>query len=213
MICASSRAVRRNEFMFTGIIQSIGTVSAVAPRGGDLRLTVEASGLDLGRLQLGDSVAVAGCCLTVAERTPRGFIADVSAATLAATTLGNWRVGTRINLEAALRVGDALGGHLVSGHVDGRAEVLDVSPEGGSQRLRCRAPASLQRYLARKGSVTLDGVSITVNEVEGRDFTVNLIPHTLAVTTLGGLARRAQLNLEIDIMARYAERLLAPTAD
>jgi riboflavin synthase len=199
--------------MFTGIIQSIGSISAAVPRAGDLRLTVDAPGVDPGRMQLGDSVAVAGCCLTVAERTPRGFIADVSGATLAVTTLGELRAGAPVNLEAALRAGDALGGHLVSGHVDGRAEVLELSPAGGSQRLRCRAPPGLERYLARKGSVALDGVSLTVNEVEGRDFTVNLIPHTLAVTTLGGLARGAGVNLEIDIMARYVERLSQSSRD
>jgi riboflavin synthase len=199
--------------MFTGIIQSIGTISATAARGGDLRLIVDAAGVDPMRLQLGDSVAVSGVCLTVSERRSQGFVADVSRATLAVTTLGSWRVGTRVNLEAALRAGDALGGHLVSGHVDGRAEVLELSPEGSSQRLRCRAPEALQCYVARKGSVSLDGVSLTVNEVAGPDFTVNLIPHTLAVTTLGALRRGAQLNLEIDIIARYAERLLAPPAD
>ena len=199
--------------MFTGIIGSVGTISAAALRAGDLRLTVEAPGLDPGRMQLGDSVALAGCCLTVAERTPHGFIADVSGATLAVTTLGELRAGAPVNLEPALRAGDALGGHLVSGHVDGRAEVLDMSPAGGSQRLRCRAPPGLERYLARKGSVALDGVSLTVNEVEGRDFTVNLIPHTLAVTTLANLAPGARLNLEIDLIARYVDRLAESLRD
>jgi riboflavin synthase len=194
--------------MFTGIIHSVGTVSAVEQRGGDLRLAIEAPELDAGRMQLGDSVAVAGVCLTVAERLPRGFAADVSRETLALTTVGGWRSGARVNLEPALRAGDALGGHLVSGHVDGCAELLDRSGDARSQRLRFRVPAGLQHYIARKGSVSLDGVSLTVNDVAGRDFGVNLIPHTLAVTTLGSLAPGAQVNLEIDVMARYAERLL-----
>lgn len=196
--------------MFTGIIQSIGEVAAVEPRGGDLRLSIDAAGLDAARRQLGDSVAVAGVCLTVAGLTVRGFVADVSRETLEHTTIGRWRAGEPINLEPALRAGDALGGHLVSGHVDGRAELLERSGDARSQRLRFRVPTGLERYVARKGSVTLDGVSLTVNDVDGRDFGVNLIPHTLAVTTLGALQAGALLNLEIDIMARYVERLLAP---
>ncbi len=197
--------------MFTGIIHSIGTISATAPLGGDVRLTVDAPAIDRARMQLGDSVAAAGVCLTVAECTARGFIADVSRETLQHTTIGQWRAGERINLEPALRAGDALGGHLVSGHVDGRAELLERSGDARSQRLRFRVPASLERYLARKGSVTLDGVSLTVNEVAGAEFGVNLIPHTLSVTTLGELRPGAAANLEIDVMARYAERLLATT--
>jgi riboflavin synthase len=197
--------------MFTGIISSIGEVTASEPRGGDLRLHVDAAGIEAARRQLGESVAVAGVCLTVAEPTPRGFVADVSRETLAHTTIGSWRAGQRVNLEAALRAGDALGGHLVSGHVDGRAELLERSGDARSQRLRFRVPEALQRYVARKGSVALDGVSLTVNEVEGALFGVNLIPHTLLATTLGDLRPGAQLNLEIDLMARYAERLLAPT--
>ena len=196
--------------MFTGIIQSIGEVAAVEPRGGDLRLSIDDAGIDAARWQLGDSVAVAGVCLTVAGLTARGFVADVSRETLEHTTIGRWRAGEPINLEPALRAGDALGGHLVSGHVDGRAELLERSGDARSQRLRFRVPTGLERYVARKGSVTLDGVSLTVNDVDGRDFGVNLIPHTLAVTTLGALQAGALLNLEIDIMARYVERLLAP---
>ena len=196
--------------MFTGIISCIGEVTAVESRGGDLRLSIDAAGIDAARRQLGDSVAVAGVCLTVAELTPAGFIADVSRETLAHTTIGSWRGGERINLEAALRAGDALGGHLVSGHIDGRAELLERSGDARSQRLRFRVPEALQRYVARKGSVALDGVSLTVNEVDGAEFGVNAIPHTLLATTLGDLRPGAQLNLEIDLMARYAERLLAP---
>lgn len=194
--------------MFTGIIHSIGTVVAATAREGDLRLEVDAAGIDPARMALGDSVAVAGVCLTVAARTPRGFAADVSRETLALTTVGQWRVGERVNLEAALRAGDALGGHLVSGHVDGRAALLERSGDARSQRLRFRVPAELARYCARKGSVAVDGVSLTVNDVDGADFGVNLIPHTQSVTTLGDLRPGAQVNLEIDVIARYAERLL-----
>ena len=197
--------------MFTGIIQSIGEVSAAEARGGDLRLGIDATGIDASRRQLGDSVAVAGVCLTVAELTPRGFIADVSRETLAHTTLGRLRAGDRVNLEPSLRAGDALGGHLVSGHIDGCAELIERSGDARSQRLRLHVPAALARYVARKGSVTLDGVSLTVNDVAGRDFGVSLIPHTLAATTLVALQPGALLNLEIDVMARYAERLLAPS--
>jgi riboflavin synthase len=196
--------------MFTGIIHCMGEVAAVEPRGGDLRLHIDAAGIDAARRQLGDSVAVAGVCLTVAELTPPGFIADVSRETLAHTTIASWRAGERVNLEAALRAGDALGGHLVAGHVDGRAELLERSGDARSERLRFRVPEALRRYVARKGSVALDGVSLTVNDVDGTEFGVNLIPHTLLATTLGELRTGAQLNLEIDLMARYAERLLAP---
>ena len=191
--------------MFTGIVQTVGIVAAVEARAGDLRLSVDAS---LERMQLGDSIAVAGVCLTVTARSAHGFAADVSRETLSLTTIGRWQSGVRDNLEAALRAGDALGGHLVSGHVDGRAELLVRSGDARSQRLRFRAPAALARYIARKGSVTIDGVSLTVNDVDGAEFGVNLVPHTLAVTTLGALTVGTSVNLEIDVMARYAERLL-----
>ena len=196
--------------MFTGIVQALGTVVALAERGGDLRLTIDADGIDTARMQLGDSVAVAGVCLTVAERTAQGFVADVSRETLGLTTIGAWRTGARVNLEPALRAGDALGGHFVLGHIDGRATVCGRHADARSERLRLRAPPALQRYLARKGSVALDGVSLTINEVDDAGFDVNLVPHTLAVTTLGGLQPGAEVNLEVDLMARYAERLLNP---
>jgi riboflavin synthase len=185
----------------------MGSIKAAEPRGGDLRLEIDAACIDAARRQLGDSVAVAGVCLTVAELKPHGFIADVSRETLQHTTISEWRAGARVNLEPALRAGDALGGHMVSGHVDGRAELIAREGDARSQRLRFRVPAGLERYIARKGSVTLDGVSLTVNEVEGREFGVNLIPHTLEVTTLGKAHPGAMLNLEIDLMARYVERL------
>ena len=194
--------------MFTGIIQCVGTLDSLQSREGDLRLSIDVPGIDPARMQLGDSIAVAGVCLTVAERTARGFIADVSRETLALTTIGQWRAGRRVNLEAALRASDALGGHLVLGHVDGRAELLDRHGDARSQRLRFRAPQNLQRYVARKGAVALDGVSLTINEVAGADFGVNLVPFTLAATTLAELQPGAEVNFEIDLMARYAERLL-----
>jgi riboflavin synthase len=194
--------------VFTGIIQCVGTLDSLESREGDLRLSIDAPAIDPARMQPGDSIAVAGVCLTVAERTSRGFIADVSRETLALTTIGQWRAGRRVNLEAALRASDALGGHLVLGHVDGRAELLDRHGDARSQRLRFRAPQDLQRYVARKGAVALDGVSLTVNEVAGADFGVNLVPFTLAATTLAELQPGAEVNFEIDLMARYAERLL-----
>jgi riboflavin synthase len=194
--------------VFTGIIQSIGTLHGVQAHGGDLRLTIGAPSIDPARMQLGDSIAVAGVCLTVAERTASGFVSDVSRESLALTTIGQWRAGARLNLEAALRASDALGGHLVLGHVDGCAELLECYGDARSQRMRFRAPESLRRYLARKGAVALDGVSLTVNEVSGAEFGVNLVPFTLTATTLADLAPGAQVNLEVDLMARYAERLL-----
>ncbi len=194
--------------MFTGIIQCVGLLEAAAARGGDLRLTIDAARLDPARMQLGDSVAVAGVCLTVAERTGRGFIADASRETMALTTVGSWAAGRRLNLEAALRANDALGGHLMQGHVDGRGELLERRADGRSQRLRFRVPEALARYVARKGAVALDGVSLTVNDVVGAEFGVNLVPFTLEATTLAELSPGALVNVEIDLMARYAERLL-----
>jgi riboflavin synthase len=201
--------------MFTGIIQEIGTVSRVEPRAGtegarDLRLEIAFAKIAPDRLGLGDSICVDGVCLTVAQRGPSSFIADVSAETLNVTTLGGKQAGARVNLEPALRAGDSLGGHWVSGHVDGIAEVLSTAGDARSLRVELAVPRELARYVARKGSVTLDGVSLTVNAVEGTRFSINLIPHTLAVTTLGALARGSRLNLEIDLLARYVERLNVP---
>jgi riboflavin synthase len=195
--------------MFTGIIQDVGSILALEPLGGDARLTVGVDRLDLTRSAVGDSIAVAGVCLTVVALQPRGFCADVSRETLALTTIGDWRAGRRVNLEPALRAGDALGGHLVSGHVDGVAELRERSDEVRSQRFRIRVPQALARYVARKGSVALDGVSLTVNAAEQQEFEVNLVPHTLAVTTLAALAPGDRVNLEVDMIARYTERLLA----
>ena len=194
--------------MFTGIVQDMGRIAALQAQGGDLRLTIEVSRLSLADARTGDSIAVSGVCLTALELTSKTFSADVSNETLSLTTLGQLRSGDQVNLEPALRAGDALGGHLVSGHVDGLAEVLSVQGDARSQRVRFRVPAALSRYVARKGSVAIDGVSLTVNEVDGDVFGVNLIPHTWEVTTLGTLAPGRRVNLEIDQVARYVERLI-----
>ena len=197
--------------MFTGLVQEVGAIRAIEPRAGnggsDLRLAIGFSAIDRARLELGASICVDGVCLTVAELGGDHFAADVSGETLRVTTLSGKRAGARVNLEPALRAGDSLGGHWVSGHVDGIAEVLETVRDARSLRARLAAPVSLARYIARKGSVTLDGVSLTVNEVDGVTFAINLIPHTLEVTTLGSLAPGSRVNLEIDLLARYVERL------
>jgi riboflavin synthase len=194
--------------LFTGIIQGVGRIREVNPRGGDAEFVFDTGDLSLADCGVGDSIAVGGACLTVTRLEPRAFAADLSRETLGLTTLGRLTPGSRVNLEKALRAGQALGGHYVTGHVDGVAEVTDVRADARSSRMYCQVPAALARYIAAKGSVTLDGVSLTVNEVDGRVFGVNLIPHTLAVTTLGELRAGQQVNLEVDIIARYAERLL-----
>ena len=198
--------------MFTGIVQEIGALRRIEARAGagsaeDRRIEVEFSNLARDRLNLGDSVCVDGVCLTVAALDAGSFHADVSGETLRVTTLGLKQAGARVNLEPALRVGDGLGGHWVSGHVDGIAEVVATSKDARSLRVDFSAPKALARYIARKGSVTLDGVSLTVNDVDGVEFTVNLIPHTLESTTLGTLVAGVRVNLEIDLLARYVERL------
>jgi len=193
--------------MFTGIVQAIGTVEAVAPLEAGVRITVAADGFDLSDVALGDSVCVQGACLTVAAVAGKRLSFDVSRETLACT-VGLERPGN-VNLEKSLRLGDKLGGHLVTGHVDGIGEVQALEPAGESMLLRLCAPRELARYVARKGSICVDGVSLTVNRVEGEVFDINLIPHTLAATTLGRLARGARVNLEIDPIARYVERMLA----
>jgi riboflavin synthase len=199
--------------MFTGIIQAVGHIQSVTPAGGDLRLRVATAGLDLADVQLGDSIAVNGVCLTAVALDAAGFSADVSLETLNCTTLGQLLPGSRVNLEKALRLADRLGGHLVSGHVDGVGEVVSVLPEARSQRWTFAVPAALARYIASKGSVAVDGVSLTVNEVDGRRFGVNLIPHTLQHTRFGDCAPGARVNIEVDLMARYAERLQQPVAN
>lgn len=195
--------------MFTGIVQDVGRIRARAARGGDMRLTIAVKTLDLKRIAEGDSICVQGVCLTALAITENAFEADVSAETLSLTTLGTLEVGSPVNLEPALRAGDPLGGHLVSGHVDGIGEVVSVHDDARSLRLTIAVPPPLAKYIAPKGSVTIEGVSLTVNEVEGARFGVNLIPHTRDVTTLGSLAAGVRVNLEIDQVARYVERLLA----
>jgi riboflavin synthase len=196
--------------LFTGIVQAMGTVVERETRGGDRRLVIASAQLDETRVRLGDSVCVQGCCLTVTARAGTSFAADLSRETLSRTTLGELEVGAPVNLEPALRAGDVLGGHLVSGHVDAIARITSVESDARSRRLTVAVPTELMRYVARKGSVTLDGVSLTVNEIAGASFGVNIIPHTLAVTTLGALAAGASVNLEVDQLARYLERLMAP---
>ena len=191
--------------MFTGIVTAIGTVTAAVPASGGLRLVVDAAGLGLKDVAVGDSIAVNGICLTVAARSARNFEADVSRETLACTA--GFARGGRVNLEKALRATDRLGGHLVSGHVDGVGTVTRMQRAGANRVIAFRAPAQLAKYIARKGSVTLNGVSLTVNDVRGSGFTVNLIPHTLAETNLGELGVGRRVNIEVDMLARYVERL------
>lgn len=195
--------------MFTGIVTDIGTVREIRA-GGDTTFVI-ATKFDTHNLALGASVACAGVCLTVVERGEDWFAVQASAETLARSTLKDWRVGTRINLERALKAGDELGGHLVSGHVDAMAEIVERRPEGDSQRFAFRVPDRFAAAIAPKGSVALDGVSLTVNEVRGNRFGVNLIPHTLAQTTFGDAKPGDRVNLEIDTLARYVARLLGKT--
>ncbi len=195
--------------MFTGIVQAIAQIHRLQPSGGDLRLSIRCPRGFLDGVAVGDSIAVEGVCLTVTGRDGRGFTADVSRETLALTTLGDLAANAAVNLEKALALGQPLGGHLVSGHVDGQGRLRSRREDARSVRFEFEAPAALARYIARKGSVCVNGVSLTVNEVNGRRFGVNLVPHTLAVTTLGRLAPGAAVNLEVDLVARYLERLLA----
>lgn len=195
--------------MFTGIIESLGRIAAIEPIGGDVRMQIVCDDRYLGDIALGDSVAVSGICLTVRDRIERGFSADLSVETLQATSSGTWTVGRRVNLEKALTPAKPLGGHLVSGHVDGLGRLVEMHEEARSWRMRFEVPAELARYVARKGSITIDGISLTVNEVEGRRFGVNIIPHTRSHTTLGDLQQGDPVNLEVDLIARYLERLLA----
>jgi riboflavin synthase len=197
--------------MFTGIVQAVGSVVALTPRGGDVELVVDTGTLGLGDAAIGDSIAVAGACLTATRIDGPRFAADVSNETLAKTTLGRLRTGSKVNLEKALKAGQALGGHYVTGHVDGVGRVVDVHDDGRSWRVTFELPPELARYVAPKGSVTIEGVSLTVNEVDGARFGVNLIPHTREVTTLGELAVGSPVNAEVDIIARYVERLMSAT--
>jgi riboflavin synthase len=195
--------------VFTGIVTAIGTVRRLSPigQGQDMRIEIASPWPDTASIEVGASIACAGCCLTATEVDASGFAANASAATLSKTKLGTWREGSRMNLERSLRMGDELGGHLVSGHIDGLATVAAVTPENGSHRIDIEAPAHLSRFIAPKGSVAIDGVSLTVNHVAGTRFTVNVIPHTWAVTTLGDLRAGHTAHIEIDMIARYVARL------
>jgi riboflavin synthase len=191
--------------MFTGIITDIGRVRSVRQTERDRRYEIETA-WNTAHIDLGASISHAGCCLTVTETGPGWFAVEVSGETLSRTTLGDWSEGHRVNLERAARLGDEMGGHIVSGHVDGLGRVVSIAPEGGSYRIEIAAPAPLHRYIAAKGSITVDGVSLTVNAVEGRTFGLNIIPHTWEATTLGGLKPGDAVNLEIDMLARYLAR-------
>ena len=194
--------------MFTGIIEALGTVAALEKRGGDVRLHIDSAALDMGDVILGDSIAVNGVCLTVVELGTNGFAADVSGETLNLTSIGSLAEGSRVNLEKAMRSGARFGGHMVSGHVDGLAQVVSRQSDARSERFRIKAPAELARYIAHKGSVTIDGTSLTVNVVEGCEFELNIIPHTLENTIIGEYQTGTLVNIEVDIIARYLERLL-----
>lgn len=194
--------------MFTGIIQAIGQIAAIEPKGEDARVRVLTNKLDLADVQLGDSIAVNGVCLTAVELPGDGFWADVSGETLARTTFKMIKTGLAVNLEKALTPTTRLGGHLVSGHVDGIGEVTQRYNDGRSIRFHVKAPNELARYIAEKGSICVDGISLTVNSVSGAEFTLNIVPHTLQETTMGKLQTGDQVNLEVDIIARYLERLL-----
>ncbi len=195
--------------MFTGIVTALGTVRAITPLGdsADMRLTIASPWPDTASVPIGASIACSGCCLTAVEVGNDWFAADASAETLSRTTLGRWQTGTRVNLERSLRLGDELGGHLVSGHVDGIGEVRSATPEHGSTRFVFGVHPDLARFIAVKGSIAVDGVSLTINEVTDDTFGVNIIPHTAAVTSFGALRPGDAVNLEIDMLARYVARL------
>ena len=196
--------------MFTGIVQDVGRVVSREARGGDDRIVIAFDRLDPSGIQVGDSICVQGCCLTAVELHEHTFAADVSRETLSLTTLGDLMAGSPVNLEPSLKAGDPLGGHLVSGHIDGVGEIVSMSGDARSTRIEVRVPAALSRYIARKGSVAIEGVSLTVNEVQDSTFGINLIPHTQVVTTLGALRVGTRVNVEVDQIARYVERLLQP---
>ncbi len=199
--------------MFTGIVTALGTIRAIRPIGDgkDMRLVIAAPWSDTGSIALGASIACSGCCLTAVEVSPDSFAVDASAETLACTTLGSWTVGSRVNLERSLKIGDELGGHMVSGHADGVGEAVSATAENGSTRWMFRVPKPLARFIAVKGSVAVNGVSLTVNEVKDDMFGVNVIPHTASVTGFGSMKPGDKVNIEIDMLARYVARLAETT--
>ncbi|MES9963116.1 MAG: riboflavin synthase [Candidatus Sedimenticola sp. 20ELBAFRAG] len=194
--------------MFTGIIQAVGRVAGIQQRGGDMRLHISTGKLDLSDVQLGDSIAANGVCLTAVELPGDGYVADVSRETLALSTLSTLQPGSAVNLEKALTLSTPLGGHLVSGHVDGQGQVLERRDDARSVRFRIEAPPELARYIAHKGSICVDGASLTVNSVSGSQFELNIVPHTLEETVMEAYAPGTRVNLEVDLVARYLERLL-----
>lgn len=199
--------------MFTGIVLAKGRLTSMAERGGDLELCIDAAGLPNERINIGDSIAVQGACLTVTRKQGACFFADVSRETMAKTTLGELKAGSSVNLEPSLRAGDALGGHMVSGHVDALGRLRKMTEDGRSRRMEFELPTDLMRFVAPKGSICVNGVSLTVNKVEGVRFDVNVIPHTLKETTLGELRVEDKVNIEIDVVARYLDRLMLPLLD
>lgn len=194
--------------MFTGIIEAVGEIAAVQPKGGDLRLRIKSNGLDLGDVQLGDSIATNGVCLTVVELPGDGYWADVSVETLENTSIPLWQVGDAVNLEKAMQPTTRFGGHIVSGHVDGLGEVVKRWTDARSERFHIKAPAELAKYIAHKGSITVDGTSLTVNKIDGAVFELNIVPHTIQQTVIGHYQTGTKVNLEVDVIARYLERLL-----
>ena len=194
--------------MFTGIIEAVGRIAALQPKGSDMRAFIETGKLDLADVKLGDSIAVNGVCLTAVELPGKGFWADVSGETLTRTNFGGFQVGDSVNLEKALTPTTRLGGHLVSGHVDGVGEVIERYDDGRSVRFRIRVPDELAKYIAEKGSICVDGISLTVNAVDGAVFDLNIVPHTLQGTTMNGFQPGRKVHLEVDIIARYLERML-----
>lgn len=194
--------------MFTGIIESVGSLKSMQPKGGDKRVSLQVGKLDMGDVKLGDSIAVNGVCLTVIDFGEDWFAADVSNETLACTTLGELQAGSPVNLEKALLPTTRLGGHLVSGHVDGVGEVAERSSDGRSERFTIKAPEDVLRYIAAKGSICVQGISLTVNSIEGDSFSLNIVPHTLQETNLDHARPGTRVNLEVDVIARYLERML-----
>lgn len=194
--------------MFTGIIEDVGLIEALVPSGEDIRLSIKTNKLDMSDVSLGDSIANNGVCLTVVAMSKNGFSADVSHETIKRTGFANYQAGSKVNLEKAMQANSRLGGHIVSGHVDGVGEVLSIAPVGRYVEIWVKAPDELAKYLAEKGSVTVDGVSLTVNQVDGAKFLLTLIPHSLQETIIGGYKVGTKVNLEVDVIARYIERLI-----
>lgn len=198
--------------MFTGIIQAVGKIEALTPKGGDLRISIDTGALPMENVKLGDSICVSGCCLTVIEKRARAFDADASKETLSLTTLGDLKPGSPVNLEVSLTLATPLGGHIVSGHVDGLGTVKARREEARSVRFDIEVPQALKRYVAQKGSICVDGVSLTVNALRDNVFDVNIIPHTMSHTSFGHYAVGTRVNLEVDVVARYVERMLGEQA-